>query len=228
VTVANLTDANPKANPEANLRIENLSKVYPGGVQALNDVSLDIREGEFVSLLGPSGCGKTTILNSVAGLDEPTGGRITVGSTILSDVASAMFVPPEKRNLGLVFQSYALWPHMNVHGNLAFALKLRKVPKAEIDRRVSEVLELVGLGGMQKRYPFQMSGGQQQRVALARAVVAQPKVLLLDEPLSNLDAKVREQLGRGSVSSSNDLVSLRSTSPTISRRHSRFLTALPC
>ncbi len=174
------------------LRIENLCKTYPGDVRALQDVSIPINEGEFVSLLGPSGCGKTTILNSIAGLEHPDSGRISVGNDVLTDVAAGILLPPEQRHLGLVFQSYALWPHMTVFKNLAFALKLRKVSKADIERRIGEALELVGLAGMADRYPYQMSGGQQQRVALARAVVAQPRVLLLDEPLSNLDAKVRD------------------------------------
>jgi iron(III) transport system ATP-binding protein len=162
-------------------------------VYAVNHVSLTIQEGQFVTLLGPSGCGKTTTLNCIAGLEEPDGGRITVGEAVLTDVARGVILPPERRNVGLVFQSYALWPQMTVFDNLAFGLKLKKVANAELRRRIGEVLELVSLSGMERRYPFQMSGGQQQRVALARAVVAQPRVLLLDEPLSNLDAKVREQ-----------------------------------
>jgi iron(III) transport system ATP-binding protein len=164
-----------------------------GDVYAVNHLSLRIKEGQFVTLLGPSGCGKTTTLNCIAGLEEPDGGRITVGDAVLTDVARRVVLPPERRNLGMVFQSYALWPHMTVYDNLAFGLRLKKVGQTEIRRRIGEVLELVGLRGLEQRYPFQMSGGQQQRVALARAVVAQPRVLLLDEPLSNLDAKVREQ-----------------------------------
>ncbi|MDQ3809054.1 MAG: ABC transporter ATP-binding protein [Chloroflexota bacterium] len=162
-------------------------------VNAVNHVSLRIQQGQFVTLLGPSGCGKTTTLNCIAGLEEPDGGRITVGETVLTDVARRVILPPERRDLGMVFQSYALWPHMTVYDNLAFGLKLRKVPGPEIRQRIAQTLDLVGLAGFEQRYPFQMSGGQQQRVALARAVVAQPRVLLLDEPLSNLDAKVREQ-----------------------------------
>ena len=162
-------------------------------VYAVNHVSLTIEEGQFVTLLGPSGCGKTTTLNCIAGLEEPDGGRITVGDAVLTDVGRHTVLPPERRNLGMVFQSYALWPHMTVYDNLAFGLRLKKVAQSEVRRRIGDVLELVGLRGMEQRYPFQMSGGQQQRVALARAVVAQPRVLLLDEPLSNLDAKVREQ-----------------------------------
>ena len=175
------------------LVVDDLVKVFPGGVYAVNHVSLTIEEGQFVTLLGPSGCGKTTTLNCIAGLEQPDGGRVTVGSAVLTDVSRRVILPPERRNLGMVFQSYALWPHMTVYDNLAFGLKLRKVPNDEARKRIGEVLELVGLGGLEKRYPFQLSGGQQQRVALARAVVAEPRVLLLDEPLSNLDAKVREQ-----------------------------------
>ncbi len=162
-------------------------------VFAVNHVSLTIKEGQFVTLLGPSGCGKTTTLNCIAGLEQPDGGRITVGDVVLTDVEHGRVLPPERRNLGMVFQSYALWPHMSVYDNLAFALKLKKVGRDDIRTRIRQALELVGLAGLEQRYPFQLSGGQQQRVALARAVVAQPRVLLLDEPLSNLDAKVREQ-----------------------------------
>src|ERR687886_138082 len=175
------------------LVITDLVKRFAGGVLAVDHVSLTIREGQFATLLGPSGCGKTTTLNCIAGLEEPDGGRIAVGEVVLTDVSKRLILPPERRNLGMVFQSYALWPHMTVYDNLAFGLKLKKVPAAEQRRRIAEALELVGLSGLERRYPFQMSGGQQQRVALARAVVAQPRVLLLDEPLSNLDAKVREQ-----------------------------------
>ncbi len=173
--------------------IEGLIKVFEGGVRAVDDVTLTIREGEFVTLLGPSGCGKTTTLNCVAGLERPDGGRISVGGAVLTDIGRGIVLMPERRNLGMVFQSYALWPHMTVFDNLAFGLKLRKLRPAEIASRIASTLELVELAGMENRYPYQLSGGQQQRVALARAVVAQPKVLLLDEPLSNLDAKVRER-----------------------------------
>src|SRR5919199_6890469 len=172
------------------LVISDLVKAFAGGVLAVNHVSLTIQEGQFATLLGPSGCGKTTTLNCVAGLEEPDGGRITVGEMVLTDVARRLVLPPERRNLGMVFQSYALWPHMTVYDNLAFGLKLKKVPATEQRLRIAEALELVGLQGLEQRYPFQLSGGQQQRVALTRAVVARPRVLLLDEPLSNLDAKV--------------------------------------
>jgi iron(III) transport system ATP-binding protein len=181
------------ANAKRDLTIEGLVKEFQGGVRAVDDVSLTIREGEFVTLLGPSGCGKTTTLNCVAGLERPDAGRVAVGTAVLTDIARRIVLPPERRDLGMVFQSYALWPHMTVRDNLAFALRLRKVPRAEIDSRIRATLELVELPGLEKRYPYQLSGGQQQRVALARAVVAEPRVLLLDEPLSNLDAKVRER-----------------------------------
>jgi iron(III) transport system ATP-binding protein len=181
------------ASAKRDLTIEGLVKEFQGGVRAVDDVSLTIREGEFVTLLGPSGCGKTTTLNCVAGLERPDAGRIAVGTVVLTDIARRVVLPPERRDLGMVFQSYALWPHMTVRDNLAFALRLRKIPRAEIDSRIRATLELVELPGLEKRYPYQLSGGQQQRVALARAVVAEPRVLLLDEPLSNLDAKVRER-----------------------------------
>jgi iron(III) transport system ATP-binding protein len=175
------------------LVIDGLVKLFEGGVRAVDDVSLTIRRGEFVTLLGPSGCGKTTTLSCVAGLERPDRGRIAVGDLVLTDVARGVVLPPERRDLGMVFQSYALWPHMSVFDNLAFGLRLRKVPRDEIARRIAATLDLVELAGLERRYPYQLSGGQQQRVALARAVVAQPRVLLLDEPLSNLDAKVRER-----------------------------------
>ena len=181
------------ANAKRDLTIEGLVKEFQGGVRAVDDVSLTIREGEFVTLLGPSGCGKTTTLNCVAGLERPDAGRIAVGPAVLTDIARRVVLPPERRDLGMVFQSYALWPHMTVRDNLAFGLRLRKVPRAQIELRIKATLDLVELSGLDKRYPYQLSGGQQQRVALARAVVAEPRVLLLDEPLSNLDAKVRER-----------------------------------
>ncbi|MBD3309370.1 polyamine ABC transporter ATP-binding protein, partial [candidate division KSB3 bacterium] len=148
----------------------------------------------FITLLGPSGCGKTTTLRMIAGFIPPSSGKIFIGGKAVSDHAQAIFVPPEKRHIGMVFQSYAVWPHMNVIENVAYPLKIQKVPKAERHRQAENVLELVRLGGMGKRYPNQLSGGQQQRVALARALIMQPQVMLLDEPLSNLDAKLREEM----------------------------------
>src|SRR6266542_5462030 len=186
-----MTTATTQREP-AGLVIEHLTKIFSGSVRAIDDVSLKIQPGEMVSFLGPSGCGKTTTLNCIAGLEHPDQGLIQVGDFVMTDGVRHIFLQPEERGLGMVFQSYALWPHMTVADNVGFGLRIAKVSNAEIKRRVNDILELVGLGGMGSRYPFQLSGGQQQRVALARAVVAEPRVLLLDEPLSNLDAKVRE------------------------------------
>jgi len=186
-----MTKATTHREP-AGLVIEHLTKIFSGSVRAIDDVSLNIQPGEMVSFLGPSGCGKTTTLNCIAGLEHPDQGLIQVGDFVMTDGTHHIFLQPEERGLGMVFQSYALWPHMTVADNVGFGLRIAKVPGTEIKRRVNDILELVGLGGMGSRYPFQLSGGQQQRVALARAVVAEPHLLLLDEPLSNLDAKVRE------------------------------------
>src|SRR5215210_9137599 len=172
----------------ADLVISDLVKAFAGGVLAVNHVSLTIEEGQFVTLLGPSGCGKTTTLNCVAGLEQPDEGVIRIGDFVMTDTSRGISLQPEERGLGMVFQSYALWPHMSVADNVAFGLRIAKVKSEEIKRRVSDILELVGLGSLGSRYPFQLSGGQQQRVALARAVVTEPRLLLLDEPLSNLDA----------------------------------------
>ncbi|SEJ72204.1 iron(III) transport system ATP-binding protein [Arthrobacter sp. yr096] len=172
--------------------VKNLRKDF-GGITVLHEVSFTIKDGEFFTLLGPSGCGKSTTLSCLAGLEQPTSGSIAVGTTVLVDDSSNKFVPPEERNLGMVFQSYALWPHMTLAENLAMPLNIRKVPKAEQRTLIHDALDKVGLAHLAQRYPHQLSGGQQQRVALARALVYSPKVLLLDEPLSNLDAKLREQ-----------------------------------
>jgi len=169
------------------LTLQSLSKIY-GDLAAVRDVDLSVAQGEFVSLLGPSGCGKTTTLQMIAGLVEPSGGRITL------DGRDITHEPPNKRGLGIVFQSYALFPHMTVAENAAFGLEMRKVGRAERDRRVAAMLDLVQLGAFADRYPRQLSGGQRQRVAIARALVIEPPVLLLDEPLSNLDAKLREEM----------------------------------
>ena len=171
----------------AELSISGLVKRY-GDFHAVRDVSLDIADGEFLVLLGPSGCGKTTTLRMVAGFIEPTAGHVRLGG---NDVT---LLPPWKRNAGMVFQSYALFPHLTVAQNVAFGLEMRKVAKAEISKRVAEALALVRLGGLGGRLPRQLSGGQQQRVALARALAIRPDVLLLDEPLSNLDAKLRQEV----------------------------------
>ncbi|WP_375457945.1 ABC transporter ATP-binding protein [uncultured Enterovirga sp.] len=176
----------------AELRIENLAKTF-GAVRAVEDFDLTVADGEFVTLLGPSGCGKSTTLGAIAGLEAPTSGRITVGRTVYFDASCGIFLPPEARNCGLVFQSYALWPHMRVRDNVAFPLSLRRVGKAERTRRIEEALALVEMERYADRYPHELSGGQQQRVALARTLVYRPEILLLDEPLSNLDAKLRDR-----------------------------------
>lgn len=173
------------------LVIQDLVKTF-GKVHAIDNVSLTVKGGQLATLLGPSGCGKTTTLNCIAGLEIPDTGLIRVGDFTLTDVGKKRILPPEQRQLGMVFQSYALWPHMKVAENVAFSLKLQKVKSAQVKKRVHEALDLVGLADLADRYPFQLSGGQQQRVALARAVVTRPRLLLLDEPLSNLDAKIRE------------------------------------
>jgi iron(III) transport system ATP-binding protein len=172
--------------------VSDLRKQF-GDVAVLKGVSVTIKDGEFFTLLGPSGCGKSTTLNCIAGLEQPTSGRIAVADETFVDVEGKVFLPPEARNLGMVFQSYALWPHMTIRDNLAMPLKIRKLAKEERATRIHEALDKVGLAHLGDRYPHQLSGGQQQRVALARALVYSPKVLLLDEPLSNLDAKLREQ-----------------------------------
>lgn len=173
------------------LELQKLTKKF-GEVIAVNNVSLSIREGEFMAIVGPSGCGKTSLLRLVAGFLKPDSGRILMDE---EEVSSKEFVIlPEKRNVTIVFQSYAIWPHKNVFENVAFGLKLRKLPKNEITSRVKKILKLVNLEGLENRYPAELSGGQQQRVSLARAIVVEPKVLLLDEPLSNLDAILREEM----------------------------------
>jgi len=176
----------------AELIIEHLVKRF-GAFTALKDFSLHVRDGEFVSFLGPSGCGKSTTLAAIAGLDRPSEGRIRIGSRDFYDGARNVFLPPEARGCGLVFQSYALWPHMTVEANLTFPLSLRRIRKTEQRRRIAEALDLVEMGAYAKRYPHELSGGQQQRVALARTLVYNPEILLLDEPLSNLDAKLRDR-----------------------------------
>ncbi|HEY8587542.1 MAG TPA: ABC transporter ATP-binding protein [Rhodanobacter sp.] len=172
------------------LVVENLSKHF-GNVKAIDGISFTVHDGEFVTLLGPSGCGKSTTLFATAGLDTPTSGTIRVGEHTFFDSAKGIEVLPERRNCGLVFQSYALWPHMTVKENLAFPLRIRKVKSAERERRIMNALELVEMDPYVNRYPHELSGGQQQRVALARTIVFEPALLLLDEPLSNLDAMLR-------------------------------------
>ena len=177
------------------VRIEHVYKRYkPDIPPAVNDFHLAVNDKEFVSFLGPSGCGKSTTLRMIAGFERASEGAIYIGDRCVTDSKNGTFVPPEKRGVGMVFQSYAVWPHMTVTDNVAYPLKIQGVPKAEREKRVAEMLELVHLGEYSKRYPNELSGGQQQRVALARALVAQPGLLLLDEPLSNLDAKLRESM----------------------------------
>ena len=169
----------------AEIVLDHLSKVYPGGVVAVNDVSLRIGDGEFIVLVGPSGCGKSTLLRLMAGLEEASGGTISIGETDVTTLA------PRRRDVAMVFQSYALYPHMNVRQNIGYGLKVRRTPKDETRRRVEEVAALLGLEKLLDRRPAQLSGGQRQRVAMGRAIVREPKAFLMDEPLSNLDAKLR-------------------------------------
>ena len=172
------------------IEIQNLFKRFKS-VVAVNHIQLEVNKGEMLTLLGPSGCGKTTTLRCVAGLEKPEEGDVIIdGKPMLSEG----FVQPSKRGIGMVFQNYAVWPHMKVLNNIVYGLKLQRIPRQSIQERAQQVLELVGLNGLEERYPAQLSGGQQQRVALARALVRNPKVLLLDEPLSNLDAKLREKM----------------------------------
>jgi iron(III) transport system ATP-binding protein len=174
------------------LIVEALTKRF-GSVEVLKGVSVELSRGEVIALLGPSGSGKTTLLRAVAGLERPDGGRIMLGERIVFDGERRLEVPAEERGLGLVFQSYALWPHRTVFENVAYGLRLRRVPDGEVRQRVEDVLARLNLAPLGQRYPHQLSGGQQQRVALARAIVYNPPILLLDEPLSNLDAKLREE-----------------------------------
>jgi multiple sugar transport system ATP-binding protein len=172
----------------AQIELERVTKMFPGGVAAIDDVSLRIEDGEFIALVGPSGCGKSTLLRSIAGLEEITAGRITIGGRDVTDMA------PRHRDVAMVFQSYALYPHMTVRQNLGYGLKVRRAPKVEIARRVEESAAMLGLSDLLERRPAQLSGGQRQRVAMGRAIVRQPKAFLMDEPLSNLDAKLRVEM----------------------------------
>ncbi|ACS84114.1 ABC transporter ATP-binding protein [Musicola paradisiaca] len=177
------------------ITLTNLTKTYPGARQpAVDAINLTVRDGEFMCLLGPSGCGKTTILRMIAGIEHASGGEIAIGGQIMDSVARATFIPPERRRVGLVFQSYALWPHMTVAQNVDFGLRLQKVPEAERTARRQDVMEKLRIADYADRYPAQLSGGQQQRVALARMLAVNPGVLLLDEPLSNLDATLRLEM----------------------------------
>jgi len=175
------------------IRVEDVSKSY-GSRSILSGLSLTIKRGECFTLLGPSGCGKTVLLRLIAGFESPDAGRIYLDNTLVTDPAAQVEVAPENRGIGLVFQDYAVWPHMTVFDNVAYPLKIAKRPKEEIHARVMEMVEIVGMKGLEKRLPSELSGGQQQRVALARALVGKPALLLLDEPLSNLDANLREEM----------------------------------
>jgi multiple sugar transport system ATP-binding protein len=169
------------------VQFKNIEKSY-GNTSVLRDINLDIEPGEFVALVGPSGCGKSTLLKILAGLEPPSTGEVYIGERPVVDL------PPYERDVAMVFQNYALYPHMNVAGNLGFALKLARLSGDEIERRVEQAAELLGLSDLLRRYPRQLSGGQRQRVAMGRAIVRQPKVFLFDEPLSNLDANLRVQM----------------------------------
>ncbi len=199
------------------LTLDHLTKIFPtrgktAEVTAVDDVSLDIAKGEFVTLLGPSGCGKTTTLRLIAGFVFPMTGHIILDGRPLDDV------PPNRRDMAMVFQSYALFPHLNVFENIAYGLKVKKFSASEIRHRVAEALSLTNLTGLEQRAPNQLSGGQQQRVALARALVMEPKVLLFDEPLSPLDAKLREQM-RAEIRRLQQTLGITSVYvPTIRRR----------
>jgi multiple sugar transport system ATP-binding protein len=177
----------------AQIVLDQVDKVYPGGAKGIDGLSLEINDGEFMVLVGPSGCGKSTALRSIAGLEEITAGTISIGSRIVNDL------PPKDRDIAMVFQNYALYPHMTVEQNLAFGLEQRKTPKEEIRRRVTDVARLLGLDEYLKRKPAALSGGQRQRVAMGRAIVREPQAFLMDEPLSNLDAKLRVSM-RASLS----------------------------
>ena len=175
------------------IQARNIFKTF-GSLAAVDHISFDAEAGEFLTLLGPSGCGKSTTLRLIAGLEELDGGEISAGGKVLASAEKKIFTAPEKRGMGMVFQSYAVWPHMTVFENVSYPLKLRKFSRKDIKEKVTRTLELVGLQGLEDRPGTLLSGGQQQRVALARALVFEPGILLLDEPLSNLDAKLRQQM----------------------------------
>ncbi|NLJ80836.1 MAG: ABC transporter ATP-binding protein [Firmicutes bacterium] len=180
---------------QGTVSVTNLTKTFVSKdetVTAVDNVTMSTPPNKVLTLLGPSGCGKTTLLRCIAGLESPNSGEISIGGEVVWSGAKGVSLPPERRNIGMVFQSYAIWPHMTVFGNVAYPLEVRKVPKAKIEKKVKDILKLVQLSGFENRSATRLSGGQQQRVALARALVAEPDVILFDEPLSNLDAKLRE------------------------------------
>ena len=184
--------------------IKNLTKRF-GDVAAVNNVSLEIEPGSFLTLLGPSGCGKTTLLRCISGLEDPDEGEIYIGDKLVFSSRTGISMPAGARDLGLMFQNYALWPHMTVYKNITFALEIRKMSKPEMDKRVKEALAYVQMDGYEDRYPREMSGGQQQRIALARILAYRPRVFLMDEPLSNLDARLRMDM-RGELKRMHHLV----------------------
>ena len=193
----------------AQIVFDQVNKEYAGGMKAVNDLNLHILDGEFMVLVGPSGCGKSTALRMIAGLEEISSGKISIGENVVNDL------PPMDRDIAMVFQNYALYPHMTVAGNLAFGLKMRKMPKAEIDRRVAEAAKILGLEPFLNRKPGALSGGQRQRVAMGRAIVREPQAFLMDEPLSNLDAKLRVGM-RASLAQLHERLGVTpSMSPTI-------------
>jgi multiple sugar transport system ATP-binding protein len=183
----------------AEVSFDRVSKIYPDGYRAVSDINLEIHDGEFMVLVGPSGCGKTTALRMVAGLEDITEGQLRIGERVVNHV------PSRDRDIAMVFQSYALYPHLSVYENIAFGLRLKKVPKAEVDKRVNDTARLLGLSDHLKRKPRALSGGQRQRVAMGRAIVRQPQAFLMDEPLSNLDAKLRVQMRAEIARLQNDL-----------------------
>lgn len=177
----------------ASIKLENISKAY-GKHQVHQDLNLTINDGECFTLLGPSGCGKSVLMRMIAGFEAPDTGRILIGDRVVADTKGSVLVTPDERDLGVVFQEYAVWPHMTVYDNIAYPLKIKKESKTEIEKKVMHIVETVNLSGLEKRLPSQLSGGQQQRVALGRALIADSSLLLLDEPLNNLDANLREEM----------------------------------
>jgi iron(III) transport system ATP-binding protein len=177
------------------LQVVGLRKSFSSSV-VVNDVNLEVKHGDIAALLGPSGCGKTTLLRCIAGLEIPDTGVVRIAGEVAFDRSSGITVPVQRRGVGFVFQDYALWPHMTVEANVSYGLRIARVKRSDARERVHEVLDVVGLSGLSGRYPYQLSGGQQQRVALARSLVSEPRLLLLDEPLSNLDRKVRDEMRR--------------------------------